>query len=143
MGDLFFEDSEKVKKRHGPRDVESLAQRFTGISFVPGHNGSLPTLSADRKISLVIATAIDQRRGRAEKSQKEASTLRKVRWALSGKARSERLLQEFAWFVDRLHAVVPISAVQMLHQRTRRLEVLVEFIEGLLQTVSVWELFYI
>jgi len=79
-----------VKKRHCPRDVESLAQRFTGISFIPGDIGSLPTLSAARKISLVIGTAIDQPRGRAEKSQKEASTLRKVRWALCGKARSER-----------------------------------------------------
>jgi hypothetical protein len=40
VGDLFFEDSEKVKKRHGPRDVESLAQKFTGISFVPEDFGS-------------------------------------------------------------------------------------------------------
>jgi hypothetical protein len=28
-------------------------------------------------------------------------------WAFSGKRKSEKLLQELAWFVDKLHALIP------------------------------------
>ncbi|KAF8535516.1 prion-inhibition and propagation-domain-containing protein [Trichophaea hybrida] len=37
------------------------------------------------------------------------STTMKMRWAISGKRRSEKLLQELGWFVDKLHELVPTS----------------------------------
>jgi hypothetical protein len=106
----FFEDSEVVKKRHG---VETPARGF--ISLVPERVGSLRTMGADRETSLVVATAVDHPRERAGRLQKGTSTLRKVKWAFSGKAKSEKLVQELAWFIDRLHALVPIPGPQ-LHQ---------------------------
>jgi len=107
----FFEDSEVVKKRHA---VETLSRGF--ISFVPERIGSLRMLGADRETSLVVATAVDHPRERAGRLQKGTSTLRKVKWAFSGKAKSEKLMQELAWFIDRLHALVPIPGPQ-LHQQ--------------------------
>jgi len=104
----FFEDSEVVKKRHA---VETLSRGF--ISFVPERIGSLRMLGADRETSLVVATAVDHPRERAGRLQKGTSTLRKVKWAFSGKAKSEKLMQELAWFVDRLHALVPIPGPQL------------------------------
>ncbi|KAF8252076.1 hypothetical protein K440DRAFT_491309, partial [Wilcoxina mikolae CBS 423.85] len=35
------------------------------------------------------------------------SALNKLRWALSGKKKSEKLLQELTWFVDKLHELIP------------------------------------
>jgi len=39
----------------------------------------------------------------------------KMRWAISGKQKSERLLLELSWFIDKLHALAPTSG-QQLHQ---------------------------
>ncbi|KAF8540111.1 prion-inhibition and propagation-domain-containing protein [Trichophaea hybrida] len=104
----FFEDSEGVRLRYGRQD----ARGFASISGV----GSLYILSTDRETSMGVTTAIEHPRGRAETAQKHASTLRKVRWALSGKAKSEKLSQKLEWFVDKLYALVPISRVQVLQQ---------------------------
>jgi len=112
----FFEDSEKVKKQHSARNVERPARGLTGISFLSGLIGSLQRLSGSRETSVAVATAVDHPRERAGRRQNEASTLRKVKWAFSGKAKSNKLLQELAWFVDRLHALVPIPGPQLLQQ---------------------------
>jgi hypothetical protein len=111
----FFEDSEVVKRRHS---IERPTRGITSISFVPGRVSSLGKLGANRETSVVVATAVNNPRERAEKSQKEASTLTKVKWAISGKAKSEKLLQELAWFVDRLQALVPIPGPQQPLQAT-------------------------
>jgi len=62
-------------------------------------------------------------RDRVEKLQKEASALRKLKWAFSGKKKSEKLLQELAWFIDRLYALVPTARHQIpLHRVTSQPE---------------------
>jgi hypothetical protein len=113
----FLEDSEVVKKRHG---AKTRTWRF--ISFVPGRIGTLHTLGAGRENSVRVSTAVDDPRGRAGMLQRQASTLKKVKWAFSGIPKSERLLQELGWFLDRLHALLPISGPQtqqqQLHQAT-------------------------
>jgi len=105
----FLEDSEMVKKRYS---VEWPTRGFTGIPFIPGRAWSLQTLGADRETTVVAATAVDDPRGRARKLQKGASKLRKVKWTISGKPKSEKLLHELGWFVDRLHTLVPIPGPQ-------------------------------
>jgi hypothetical protein len=110
----FLEDSEMVKKRHS---VERPTRGFTGIPFILGRARSLQTLGADRETLVVAATAVDDPRGRARKLQKEASKLRKVKWTISGKPKSEKLLHELGWFVDRLHTLVPIPGPQP-HQQS-------------------------
>ncbi|KAF8535520.1 prion-inhibition and propagation-domain-containing protein [Trichophaea hybrida] len=107
----YFQDSEVVTVRYGGRGVGGPARRLIGIS-------GAGLLSSDLETSLGFTntTAIDHPRGRAEKSQKHASTLRKVRWVLSGKAKSEKLAEKLGWFVDKLYALVPISGVQV-HQQ--------------------------
>ncbi|KAF8252070.1 hypothetical protein K440DRAFT_19082 [Wilcoxina mikolae CBS 423.85] len=40
---------------------------------------------------------------------KKTSAVMKMRWAISGKRKSEKLLQDLSFFVDKLHEFVPIS----------------------------------
>ncbi|KAF8535519.1 prion-inhibition and propagation-domain-containing protein [Trichophaea hybrida] len=89
---MFFEDAAAVHSR----------ERRGSIAYVPGRNNSLSTQR------VAATTVFENPRDRAGRWQKEASTLRKMRWALSGKAKAEKLVNELGWFVDRLHALVPV-----------------------------------
>jgi hypothetical protein len=130
----FFEDSEMVKKRYS---VERPTRGFAGIPFILGRARSLQTLGADRETTVVAATAVDDPRGRARKLQKEASKLRKVKWTISGKPKSEKLLHELGWFVDKLHALVPIPGPQPHQQSHQAMNPSrVEQIPGMLQLPS-------
>jgi hypothetical protein len=60
-------------------------------------------------------------RARVRKLQKEASVLDKMKWAFSGKGKSEKLLQDLQWFVDTLHELVPIG-LTLRHPRISSLE---------------------
>ncbi|KAF8252077.1 hypothetical protein K440DRAFT_636253 [Wilcoxina mikolae CBS 423.85] len=94
---VLFEDAAGIHSR----------ERRRLIAYVPGRSNSLSTQR------VVTTTAFENPRDRAGRWQKEASTLRKMRWAFSGKSKAERLVQELGWFVDRLHALVPVTGIQV------------------------------
>jgi len=105
----FFEDSDKLRKRH-----RRPSRGF--ITFLPGRSSSM-------SMNTARPPAFNFPRDRVEKLQKEASALRKLKWALSGKKKSEKLLQELAWFIDRLYALVPTARHQIpLHRVTSQPE---------------------
>jgi hypothetical protein len=95
----FFEDSDKLRKRH-----RRPSRGF--ITFLPGRSSSM-------SMNTARPPAFNFPRDRVEKLQKEASALRKLKWAFSGKKKSEKLLQELAWFIDRLYALVPTARHQV------------------------------
>jgi len=82
----FFEDSKVAITRHGAANSLLLEQ---------GSSSS--------------TARFEYPRGRARMHQKSTSAVMKVRWAFSGKRKSEKLLQEVIWFVDKLHELVPIT----------------------------------
>jgi hypothetical protein len=82
----FFEDSKVAITRHGAANSLLLEQ---------GSSSSTARFEYPRK--------------RARIHQKSSSAMMKVRWAFSGKRKSEKLLQEVIWFVDKLHELVPIA----------------------------------
>ncbi|KAF8535517.1 hypothetical protein BDD12DRAFT_808508 [Trichophaea hybrida] len=47
--------------------------------------------------------------GSAQGLRRRNTTLTRVRWAFSGKKKSDTLLQDLGWFVDKLHELVPNS----------------------------------
>jgi len=93
----LFKDSETFKKRHTTTGITTRELS----TFLPSRS------SSGRQISVVTTTAIDSPRGRAGLHQKKASAMMKMRWALSGKRKSEKLLEDLSWFVDKLHELVP------------------------------------
>jgi len=97
----YFEDAEGVLKRN-------TARKRGFITFLPGRN-ALALSTAGLTVS-----AFKYPRTRARTFQKEASALGKMKWALSGKRKSEKILQGLSWFVDKLHELVPTSAIQQV-----------------------------
>jgi len=88
----FFGDSVEVEKRHG---IQGSTQGFITLLQRSNNNARSETLENPSENGRV--------------SQRSASTLRRVRWAFSGRKKSEKLLQELGWFVDKLHEIVPPS----------------------------------
>ncbi|KAF8250363.1 hypothetical protein K440DRAFT_158802 [Wilcoxina mikolae CBS 423.85] len=93
----FFESSEVVKKRHRTESTRGF------IALFPERRS---------RYSLSTAGVFEHPRGRAVEMQKNATGWRKMRWALSGKRKSEDLLRELGWLVEKLHELVPISDIQ-------------------------------
>jgi len=94
----FFRDAEGVKKRHGGRGSGSTR------GFITLRSSSI--MSNTRALAFNHISPRDS----AGRMQKSASALSKIKWAFLGKRRSEKLLQELSWFVDKLHELVPIPA---------------------------------
>jgi len=88
----LFEDSDTVKSRHNI-DCEL-------ITFLPW-----------RHAPPVTSAASEHSWRRAGIQTRRTSAMMEIRWALSGKRKSEELLQNLRWFVDKLHELVPTSGI--------------------------------
>jgi len=97
----YFQDAEGVLKRN-------TAGKWGFITFLPGRNAL-----ALNTVRLTVS-AFNYPRNRARTFQQEASALGKMKWAVSGKRKSEKILQELSWFVDKLQELVPTSAIQQV-----------------------------
>jgi len=97
----FFGDAEGVKKRHGVRGSKSTR------GFITQSSSTMTSTTRAMAFNHIFP------RGRAGKMQKDASALSKMKWVFSGKRRSEKLLQELSWFVDKLHELVPIPTAHL------------------------------
>ncbi|KAF8252072.1 hypothetical protein K440DRAFT_609910 [Wilcoxina mikolae CBS 423.85] len=78
-----------------------------------GERGRVTFLSR-RQATPVIPVASNNSRGRAgiqmrSTSAMSTSTMKRVKWAISGQRKSEKLLQDLIYFVDKLHELVPTS----------------------------------
>jgi len=100
----YFDDAEDVLKRNA---VGGSAGGF--IAFLPGQRGSKVLSTTGSTVS-----TFNFPRARAGKFQKDASALSKMKWALSGKRKSEKILQQLSWFVDKLHELLPTSGIQQM-----------------------------
>ncbi|KAF8245700.1 hypothetical protein K440DRAFT_645709 [Wilcoxina mikolae CBS 423.85] len=83
----------------------SVIQLFEDSEAMKGKRGRIRFL-ARRQVPPVIAAASNNSRGRAEIQIRSTFTMMKMRWALSGKKKSEELLQNLIYFVDKLHKLV-------------------------------------
>ncbi|KAF8252075.1 hypothetical protein K440DRAFT_636251 [Wilcoxina mikolae CBS 423.85] len=92
-------------------DSEGLMKQHRGLPTIGLHSGRSRSLGVVRPQVLMS----DNPRARARRLQKEASVLDKMKWAFSGKGKSEKVLQELRWFVDTLHELVPIDITLQLH----------------------------
>jgi len=91
----LFEDSEKVKRRHNSSGSSTRAF----IALLPRRSSTTRQISA-----MTIDNAHENLRIRHK-----ASTMMKIRWAISGKRKSEKLLEDLSYFVNKLHELVPTS----------------------------------
>jgi len=95
----LFEDSEKVKRRHN--STGSSTRAF--VALLPGRSNTAHQISA---------MPIDNPHERPRIHHK-ASAMMKIRWAISGKRKSEKLLEDLSYFVNKLHELVPISGTNL------------------------------
>jgi len=95
----YFEDADGILKRNA----------VGGSTFFPGRRSSQVLSATGSTVSVGSYP-----RARVGKFQKDASAFSKVKWAISGKRKSEKILQELSWFVDKLHELVPTSRIQQV-----------------------------
>jgi hypothetical protein len=95
----FFGDAESVKRRYGVEGGGRL------IAFLLGRDRALVLRNSRTPAANNLYL-----RDIAGNMQKHASMFNKFRWAFLGKRKSDRLLQELTWFIDKLHELVPIPA---------------------------------
>jgi hypothetical protein len=91
----LFEDSDTIRRRHNI-------------------DRALITILPRSQAPPVTAAASEHSWGKAGIQTRSTSTMVKMRWALSGKRKSEELLQNLRWFVDKLHELVPTSGIHPL-----------------------------
>ncbi|KAF8252071.1 hypothetical protein K440DRAFT_609907 [Wilcoxina mikolae CBS 423.85] len=93
----LFEDEEGMRKRH----ISSGTSARAFVTYLPGRNNIAQQMAA---------VSVDSPRGRARGNVKTSAVM-KMKWAISGKRKSEKLLEDLSWFVDKLHELVPPQAM--------------------------------
>lgn len=63
---------------------------------------------------MVVTSSTPGQGGSLVATGKKASAMMRIKWVLSGKRKSEKLLQDLSWFVDKLHELVPPSGAVVL-----------------------------
>jgi len=108
----LFEDSDTVRKRHSTSSsiaIESPTRAF--VAFTPGLDSATDTTN---QASPETVAASNNPRRREGFHLTKASAILKIRWALSGKRKSEKLLQDLSWFVNTLRELVPPGVSEQL-----------------------------
>ncbi|KAF8538280.1 prion-inhibition and propagation-domain-containing protein [Trichophaea hybrida] len=95
----LFEDEEVIRKRY----ISSGTSAKAFVTYLPGRNN----------VAQMVAVSVDYPCGRA-KGNVKTSAMTKMKWAISGKKKLEKLLGDLSWFVDKLHELVSISGTRQL-----------------------------
>jgi len=109
---LLFEDSDTVRKRYSISSsitIESPTRAL--VAFTPGLDRATGTTN---QASPENVAASNNPRRRAGFRLTNALAILKIRWALSGKRKSEKLLQDLSWFVNILRELVPPAVSEQL-----------------------------
>lgn len=107
----LFEDSDTVRKRHSTSSsitIESPTRAF--VAFTPGLDSTTGT--TNQASPETVAASNNPRRAGFRLTK--ASAILKIRWALTGKRKSEKLLQDLSWFVNALCELVPPGVSEQL-----------------------------
>jgi hypothetical protein len=108
----LFEDSDTVRKRYSTSSsitIESPTRAL--VAFTPGPDSATGTTN---QASPETVAASNNPRRRAGFHLTNTLTTLKIKWALSGKRKSEKLLQDLGWFINTLRELVPPRVSEQL-----------------------------
>ncbi|KAF8541153.1 prion-inhibition and propagation-domain-containing protein [Trichophaea hybrida] len=100
----ILQSSDVMKKRYS----HGIIRRSSSHGII--RRGTKDSLRDSGATTPIVIPNIGKR---AAETQKQASTMRKIIWSLFGMPKSQVLLQKLEWFIDKLHDLIPLAAVEV------------------------------